>query len=476
MEQPKGLDLHVDVDRRPGRVGRSLEEALRKALRSGRLPAGTRLPGSRNLAADLGISRGTVVQVYAQLIAEGWLVGRPGSGTRVSPTPAAADTGPTMEGRAGRGRRPDAAAGHRPEAVDLRPGRPDIGAFPRAAWASAVRRVLTSADPELWDYGPPTGLTALREAVAGYVARTRGVRADPGRVIVVGGFAAGLALLGRALSGLGVREVATEDPGLDRHRRLLHAAGLATPPLEVGPTGADPDGLTARAGAALLTPAHQHPYGVVLAPRRRAAFVDWARRHDGYLIEDDYDGEFRYDQQPVGALQALAPDRVVYAGSASKSLAPGMRLGWLVVPAALHDPLVRAIEETGTGVPVIEQLALADLIERGEYDRHIRRVRLAYRRRRAELVRRLPAPLSGVAAGLHALLPVGSAGHEARLIEVGRYAGVRLHGLHGLAYWHRPSGERPAALVLGYATPPQHAWQQALDRLVEVIDAVGLAD
>ena len=217
----------------------------------------------------------------------------------------------------------------------------------------------------------------------------------------------------------------------------------------------------------MLTPAHQYPRGVVLGARNRSAFADWARREDGYIVEDDYDGEFRYDQQPVGAMQALAPDRVVFAGSTSKTLAPGMRLGWLVVPPALRVPLLEVVAELGASVPAVQQLAMADLIARGGYDRHIRRMRLAYRRRRAELAR--VAALEGVAAGLHALLPAESAEQERALIARGRRAGVALQGLHADGYWREPGGDRPAALIIGYATPPPHAWSRALEALAEVV-------
>ena len=291
--------------------------------------------------------------------------------------------------------------------------------------------------------------------------------------MVTAGFTQALALLGRALRGGGVQDAATEDPGFARHRQVLRAAGLRTHPLPVDRAGADPAGLPAGPALALLTPAHQHPSGVVLAPARRAAFVEWARRRDGYLVEDDYDGEFRYDQQPVGAMQPLDPDRVVFAGSASKTLAPGMRLGWLVVPPALRLPLLDAVEETGAAVPVVDQLALADLLARGEHDRHVRRVRLAYRRRREELAARL-APgraLSGVAAGLHALLPLGSVAQERGLVAAGRDAGVLLHGLHTGGYWQHPAPDTPAALVIGYATPPAHAWRRSLDALTALLEA-----
>jgi len=467
-----GLDLHLALGGGGSRQGRSLEAALRDAVRSGRLPVGARLPGTRSLAADLGLSRGTVVHAYAQLVAEGWLVGTQGSGTRVAETlqPPADETG--------RGQRPERP---RPPALDLRPGRPDLSSFPRGLWAAAVRRAFTSVPYDDLGQPDPGGLPGLRAAVADYVARTRGVRADPGAVVITAGFGGGLALLARALHGQGVRAVATENPGLARHRELLHAAGLETRSLPVTPSGADPGALaeagalTGPVGAALLTPAHQHPRGVVLAPGHRAAFVAWARRNDAYLVEDDYDGEFRYDREAVGALQALAPDRVVYAGTVSKALVPGLRLGWLVLPAALRRPLLRAAEESGTAVGVTEQLAVADLLRRGDYDRQVRRMRLLYRRRRAELAEALPTRLDGVPAGLHALLPVGSVRQERELIARGREAGLLLHGLHSNGYWAAPADGQPAALVLGFATPPAHAWRPALDALTGVLDWSGAA-
>ncbi|MBO0851933.1 MAG: PLP-dependent aminotransferase family protein, partial [Pseudonocardia sp.] len=428
-----GLDLHLDLRLDPhgnAGLGRSLEAALREAVRSGRLAAGTRLPGSRALAADLGLSRGTVVHAYTQLVAEGWLVGASGSGTRV----AAVRGEPEPMRAAAPSARPA------PPVVDLRPGRPDLSSFPRTAWASSVRRAVSAAAIDALDYGEPAGLPGPRAVLADYTSRTRGVRADAASLVITAGFAQGLWLLARALGRLGVRAVATENPGLARHRELINAAGPDTVPLRVTSRGADPGELPARARAALLTPAHQHPRGVVLAPERRAAFVDWARRRDGYVIEDDYDGEFRYDQQPVGAMQALAPDRVVYAGSASKALAPGVRLAWLVVPEALRGPLLATIAETGASVPAIDQLALADLIIRGDYDRHVRRARLAYRRRRTELAERLaavtPVELDGVAAGLHALLPLASAEHERALIDTAARDGIWLYGLRAAEYAH----------------------------------------
>jgi GntR family transcriptional regulator/MocR family aminotransferase len=464
FDAPVSLDLHLDLQ--PGdRVGRALENALRDAVRSGRLAPGMRLPGTRSLATDLGVSRGTVVQAFAQLVAEGWLVGVAGSGTVVGPVGGGA-LGAVADERT-EGRKPLPAAPV--SAIDLRPGRPDLGSFPRTMWAGAVRKALAGSSATALGYGSPAGLPQLRAAVAEHVARTRGVRASSDDVVVTAGFTQGLALLARAAYGLGMRLAATEDPGFTWHRRVLGAAGLSVGPLAVDGAGTDPDGLPPWPALALLTPAHQHPYGVVLAPARRTAAVEWARRHDGFVVEDDYDGEFRYDRQPVGAMQPLDPDRVVYAGSASKSLAPGVRIGWLVVPPALRAPLLEAVIDVAAGVPAIDQLALADLLARGEHDRHVRRMRLAYRARRRELVARLaeigaPSP-AGVAAGLHALLPLASAEQECRTVRVAERAGVQLQGLHTGGYWHSSAPDRPGGLVIGYATPAAHAWRGALDAL-----------
>ncbi|MFI6265899.1 PLP-dependent aminotransferase family protein [Micromonospora sp. NPDC051006] len=458
----ESLDLHLEFDRDAGFPGRSLESALRESIRTGRLRAGSRLPGSRSLATDLGLARGTVVQAYAQLVAEGWLVSAPGSGTRVADV---------------RHELPDSRRKPRPStasesAIELRPGLPDLGSFPRAAWAGSIRRALATASRGTLDYPEPTGLPALRAALTGYLARTRGVRCDPDAVVITAGFTQGLSLLARALRRRGVRAIATENPGLAPHRMVLGAAGLTVTPLTVGAGGADPDEAVGQ--AALLTPAHQHPTGVVLAPQHRYRFIAWARKHDAFLIEDDYDGEFRYDQRPVGAMQALAPERIVYAGSTSKSLAPGVRLGWFVVPEPLRRDLADVILETGAAVSSIDQLAMADLLTQGDYDRHIRRMRLTYRRRRAELADRLAevttTPLEGIAAGMHALLPLASAAEERRLIQIGRGQGLHLIGLHSNGYWHDPADERQAAaLILGYAAPPSHEWKLALSKLGQLV-------
>ncbi|MGO1055143.1 MocR-like pyridoxine biosynthesis transcription factor PdxR [Crossiella sp. CA198] len=458
MRDP-GLDLHLaGLRRTPGGVGRSLEEALREAVRTGRLAPGARLPGTRRLAADLGLARGTVVQVYTQLIAEGWLIGSAGSSTRVAPAT---------------GVQPSTAPPPPQSTLDLRPGRPDISTFPRTAWTASIRRVLSTAGRLDFDYANPAGLPALRAAVADYVARTRGVQADPDSVVITCGFSHALAVLARVLHDQDITTIATENPSLPLHRDWLTAAGLTTTPLTVDTHGANPADLPTGARAALLTPNHQFPMGYLLSPSRRKSFVDWATRVDGYVIEDDYDGEFRYDQRPVGALQALAPDRVIFAGSTSKTMAPGVRIGWLVLPPALRNPVHTKLFALGATVPSLDQMALADLITHGDYDRHIRRARQSYRRRRTELVTAIEdatgAAVHGIPAGLQTLLPLDSVEQETRLVAKARADGLLLQGMHAFGYWHSQSADSAAALVLGFATPAPHAWRRTLQALLDIL-------
>ncbi|MFE9478007.1 PLP-dependent aminotransferase family protein [Streptomyces spororaveus] len=457
-----GADLHLDLTAGRGlRAG--LTEALREAARSGRLAAGTRLPSSRTLAADLGIARNTVAEAYAELVAEGWLTARQGSGTRVAerarPRRAAAAAAPV--------RRP----ARKGPAYSLIPGSPDLGGFPRAAWLSAARRALTDAPNEAFGYAvDPRGRVELRQALAGYLARARGVYADPGRIVLCAGFLHGLTLLAGVLRARRVREVAVEGYGLDFHRDLLVRAGLRTRPLNVDAQGARTGELTAAAGAVLLTPAHQFPTGVALTPERRAAAVDWARTTGGLILEDDYDGEFRYDRQPVGALQGLDPDRVVYLGTASKSLAPGLRMGWMVVPPALLEEVLAAKGPTEWASGALDQLTLAEFIASGAYDRHVRGMRLRYRRRRDELVAAVGdrVGVSGIAAGLHAVLDLPE-GLERSVLQSAAWQDLALHGLG--RFRHPEAVALPArdAVVVGYGTPSDSAWSPTLAALAAAL-------
>ncbi|MER7494742.1 PLP-dependent aminotransferase family protein [Streptomyces pharetrae] len=459
MEKPwatLGIDLHLQPA--GGGVRRGLTDALRDAVRTGRLAPGTRLPSSRSLATDLGLARNTVAGAYADLVAEGWLTARQGSGTRVADrpvSPPARHPGPTPS-RTGR------------PAYSLIPGSPDLAAFPRTQWLKAARRALAAAPNDALGYGDPRGRAELRTALAGYLARARGVRTDPDRIVVSAGFAHALRLLSQVLHARGLRTLAVESYGLDVHWSLAERAGLRTRPLPFDASGTDPDGLAGER-AVLLTPSHQFPMGVTLRPERRAAVVDWARRTGGLILEDDYDGEFRYDRQPVGALQDLDPEHVVYLGTASKSLAPGLRLGWMVLPPSLADE-VRGLGSSS--VAVLDQLTLAEFLTSGAYDRHVRAARQRYRRRRDALVAAVAArapevTVTGIAAGLHLLLQLPS-GTEESVVRAATWQGLAVHGL--ARYRHPHATTRPVdALVVGYGTPPDHAWAGTLEALCNVL-------
>ncbi|MFF9039332.1 PLP-dependent aminotransferase family protein [Streptomyces sp. NPDC014892] len=451
-----GADLHLELAGGGGRRA-ALIRALREAVRGGRLAPGTRLPPYRSLAADLGVARNTVADAYAELVAEGWLTARQGSGTRVAERvePLGSTTRVPRKGPP-RGRGPR---------HDLRQGTPDASAFPRAAWAASYRRALTRAPNEAFGPGDPAGRVELREALAEYLARARGVRTEPSRIVVCSGFAHALRLLfhGRVLRG----PLAVESYGLGFHRELLAAASVRTVPLPLDGDGARVDGLD-RERAVLLTPAHQFPTGGPLHPERRAAVVDWARARGGLVLEDDYDGEFRYDRRPVGAVQGLDPDRVVLLGSVSKSLSPALRLGWMVLPERLVDAVREAKGEREAWASVPDQLALADFVVSGAYDRHVRRMRQRYRARRDRLVAALAAhaphiEVTGIAAGLHAVLRLPP-GTERSAVKAAAWRGV---ALDGLAEFRHPEAreDAPDGLVVGYATPPEHAYGAALEAL-----------
>jgi GntR family transcriptional regulator/MocR family aminotransferase len=464
-----GSDLLIEM-RVPGlRAG--LMDALREAVRTGRLAPGSRLPSSRSLAADLGVARNTVADAYAELIAEGWLTAQQGSGTRVA--------------KRAEPRRPTTTASpptqpRRSATYGLVPGSPNLAGFPRTQWLAAARRALTAAPDNAFGYGDAAGRVELRTALADYLARARGVQADPQRIIICAGFHQGLTLIAETLKAQRVRAVAVESYGFGVYRDLLHNVGLRTTPLQVDEYGARTGDLIEGRGlgAALLTPAHQYPTGVELRPDRRAAAVDWARATNGLILEDDYDGEFRYDRQPVGALQGLDPDRVVYFGSVSKSLAPGLRLAWMVAP----EDLVAAVVVAKGNVDwssALDQLTLAEFIASGAYDRHVRSMRLRYRHRRDQLVAALALQAPGLrvtsmAAGLQAVIELPH-GTERSAVEAAARLGLTVSGL--AEYRYEPAGyERSEsardALVVGYASPSDSAWGGALDTLCQVLSSV----
>jgi GntR family transcriptional regulator / MocR family aminotransferase len=453
-----GLDLHLD--RPGGRVRDSVMDAVRDAIRSGRLVSGTRLPSSRALAADLGVARNTVARAYAELIAEGWLTSQLGSGTLVSPRAEQVVRSVASPPGERAARRLD---------HDLRPGHPDLSSFPRAEWSRAVKRALDAAPFEAFGYTDTYGRTELRGALAQYLARARGVRARPCNIVVCSGAAEGVSLIARALADTGVTAVATEQFGLSSQWASIRRAGLRCPPLQVDGDGVDVESLGAMpdVGGVLLTPSHQFPLGVSLHSDRRAAVIDWARRTGGVVIEDDYDGEFRYDRSPVGALHGVDPDHVIYMGTASKSLAPGLRLGWLVVPDRLVDAIARQKGDTEETSGFVDQLAMAEFITSGSYDRHIRTMRAEYRSRREQLVAAVAASspttmVTGMPAGLHVMLELAG-GEESAL---SRQRAWRRLGVEGLDKYRHPETTRERdGLVIGYASPAASAWSAALNAL-----------
>ena len=458
----------------PRRLTAWLAGALRTAIIDGRLGPGTSLPATRVLAEDLGISRGVIVEAYQRLREEGLVSARRRAGTTVLPRPGPPSRPPGA--RAGQARRPAAPARlplpwRAGAPIDLSPGVPDLSGFPRAAWLRAERAVLTEASAADLGYGDPQGSERLRAELAGWLARTRGLRADPGDIIIVSGVAQALALLAQVLRAGGQKEIAVEEPGSAGACQELTHWGLRPVPVPVDDSGMRVASLTGNGlRSALLTPAHQFPTGVVLAPQRRHDLLEWAA-DDGLVIEDDYDAEYRYDRAPIPALQASAPGRVAYTGSTSKTLAPGMRLGWLVPPRRLHADLVTAKHASDLGSPALPQLILARLIATGELERHIRLARSRQRSRRdallAALREHLPAiRVQGVAAGLHLLITFpGAAGEvdDEGLAAKLRAAGVLVHPLS--MHRQRPG---PPGLVLGYAANPPGQLRDAARRIAEM--------
>jgi len=438
-----------------------LTQRLRAAIADGRLPVGSRLPASRVLAGELGVSRGVVTEAYQRLIEDGHLAGQGRAGTRVVAAPSAVPgLLPASEPDPGPGPGPAAGADvfetlrSAPCRIDLSPGLPDLAAFPRAAWLRAERAMLDRLSPASFGYGDPRGALAFRASVANWLARNRDIRVTPGEVIVVAGVAQALALLARTLRAAGLTEVAVEDPGSLGARQQLRSWGLATPPVPVDADGLRVADLRASAArAVMLTPAHQFPTGVVLSGERRRELRDWAR-DGGLIIEDDYDAEHRYDRPPVPALRSALPAQVCYAGSVSKLLAPALRVGWLVVPPAYRDAVVAAKRDTDLGNAILPQLVLAELMDSGELERHLRLVRKRHVRRRDAMISAVRAHLPqasvhGAAAGLHLTLTFDSAGvtlSDTELAAAALAQGVKTQPLS----WHSQL-PGPPGLVLGYA-------------------------
>jgi len=450
------VELLLSVDRDgPHTLGAQIEEQLRGAIRAGALRPGAQVPSTRDLARQLGISRRVAVEAYAQLAAEGYLSMRQGARPRVSET--AANAAATQD---------PAPAALAPR-FDFRPSFPDVSAFPRTAWLRSIREAMTQLTDAELGYGNPCGDEVLRVALAGYLGRVRGVVADAGRVVVTNGYGQAQGLICLALKARGARRIALEDPSNTEQQEIARRTGLEPVMVPVDDAGIRVDAL-GDVDAVIVTPAHQHPTGVVLAAERRTALLQWLRDHDALAIEDDYDAEYRYDRAAVGALQGLEPERIVYAGSASKTLAPALRLGWLIVPTALVGPIRREKYLADQGTARIDQHAFADFIVRGELDRHLRRMRSRYRARRDALVEALrvelpEASIRGIAAGLHVTVELPAGYDERAIRDAARASRIVFNTLGDYDATGLPT------LMLGYGQLPEPAIRAGVRELAEVV-------
>ena len=463
-------ELVVELDREGGdALHRQIEASIRDRIRSGALPAGIALPPTRALAAQLGVSRGVIVEAYAQLVAEGYLTSRSGGYTQVAPAPTAAPPA-----TAPRPRRPGPSRPPHPS-VDFGYGRGNLAAFPRAAWLRSVRRVLTETADERLGYLDGRGAVELRSELAAYLNRVRGTNADPETIVITSGYAQAVSLLIAVLAARGATTLAVEDPSAsDDARPIAHAFGMHVVGVPVGDDGVRVDAVAALdADLLILTPSHQWPTGGVLSPEARAAVLAWAQRTEALVLEDDYDAEYRYDRAPVGAMHGLDPNRVAYAGTASKTLAPGFRLGWLILPPGLVEPFAEAKLLADRGSPILDQLTFADFLSRGEFDRHLRRMRPIYRSRRDALLAALAQHLpelepAGIAAGLHLVAWLPQDLNEATVIAAAAREGVAVAAVSPYRLSPAPRG----GLIFGYSNLTEHAITDGITRLARAISTV----
>jgi GntR family transcriptional regulator/MocR family aminotransferase len=454
-------DLLLLVDRsRPTPVSRQLEEQMRSAIQSGAFVAGEQLPSTRVLAQDIGVSRGVVVRVYGQLAAEGYLSLRQGAAptvraaVRFDPKTAAQPNG-------------------RPRILyNLRPHLPEVATFPRRAWLRAVRESLEQARAADLTYGDEAGLWDLRVEVANYLSRARGVLAHPERTLITAGSTHALSLVSRVLARRGQKTIAFENPSHYVLRAVATHGGQTVVAAEVDDRGVRPDTAGA-ADAIYVTPAHQFPTGVVLTPERRTAVIEWAQETDAWIVEDDYDAEFRYDRAPIGALQGLAPERVMYIGSTGKTFAPGLRLGWAVLPQSLVEDVSRELLNSMLQVSGFDQLAFANFLHRGDFDRHLRRMRQLYRVRR-DLVVSLLAELlpshavRGIAAGLHVVLEMPSLPAASAVKAEAEEARIVVETLEQHTF---ADDAGPAGLLVGYGGLPEPSLEEAIRGLAQIVRA-----
>ena len=465
----------------PGGLADWLTDRLRTAISTGHLPVGTRLPATHTLATDLGISRGVVTESYQRLSEDGHLTPNGRRGTTVVAAPATESWMSVAPTGVSAAESHDSTEGPRvelgvdvfdrlravPARIDLTPGVPDLGAFPRAAWLRAERAVLADLESADFGYGDPAGTPTLRRAVAAWLAQYRGITADPNDLIIVAGVAQAIGLVAQMLDQQGIHEIAVEDPGSLGSRQHLQNWGMRTPPIPVDDRGLQVDVLRdSGASAVMVTPAHHFPTGVVLDGERRRELIQWAM-DGGLVIEDDYDAEHRYDRPPVPALRAMLPDQVIYAGSVSKLLAPALRIGWMLAPPQYKEELIARKRLADLGNSSLPQLTLAALMESGELERQLRFLRRRHRTRRDAMVsairNHLPtATIHGAAAGLHLTITFDDRTDDADLAASALAKGIKTHPLS----WHSQLPPAPG-LVLGYAARTPTEITEAIATIAE---------
>ena len=487
-------DLPLMVDRAGDEpLAVQISAQLQAAVTGGALYAGDRLPSSRDLAATLGVSRTVVTNAYARLFAEGWLEGRHGSGTYVADVmsrPAAnainARTGPATDAAGPAADAAGPAAGPAGLAagaagaiagtglIDLQPGISWSAGIDAAAWRRAWREAGKHL-PSRWP--DPHGLPELRAEIAAYLRRSRGLTVTPEQVLVTQGTSSGLALLaGEVLTQGG--KAGIEEPGYPTGREVLRRAGARVVPCRVDEHGIVPEELPADLRLLYTTPAHQYPLGGRLPVSRRQALTAWARATGALVVEDDYDSEFRYDVGPLPALHSMDPDVIVYLGTASKVLATAFGAGWLVAPPPLVERLAASRTLTGVRIPEPVQHAILALLRSGDLERHVRKMRLEYARRRAALVdglthatpgqreaSRVPFRLRGDTAGIHLVLELPDGCPAQRLVDAAAARGVAVYSLD------RYFADRPAisGLILGYGTATLPQIRRAAAELAQLL-------
>ncbi|MED1645669.1 PLP-dependent aminotransferase family protein [Brevibacillus agri] len=459
--------LWIDIDRdKPIPLTRQLYSEFRDKILRGEWTAGFKLPSTRKMAQELRISRNVVIEAYDQLFAEGYIESRQGSGYFVAP-------GIYLEQFARGTDLPQPSPGDQSEGlIDFRSGVPDLEHFPRSLWGKTVQRVCQDAPLSAFGYNRPEGRAELRDVLSRYLYRTRGVQCAPERIVMTSGATQALMLIAKVLLAPESR-VLIEDPITQDIQMIFASTGARLCPVPVDACGMAMDKLSATPVNAapsfvFVTPSHQFPLGTTLTIQRRIQLIQYARSVDCYIVEDDYDSEFRYESPPISSIQGLAPERVIYIGSFSKILSPGLRLGYLVLPEALVERYQKAKWLTDLHTPSIDQLALARFIEKGHLEKYVTRMKKLYQKRRQCLTDALrdtfgdQVAIWGEAAGLHIVAAFSHVRFTPDVVAALEAAGVRVYPVeeHTIA-----KGRHADKIVLGYGNVGEEKIAEGVARL-----------